>query len=207
MNIEQQQIIAEKVYDGLSMIDPHCILAGGAPRDWYYETTATDLDFYFYTHTPEIQSTQKRLIRLLPEFHFKCDSEKSQVRREMGSGSIYAHMKNIRRIWDGEYQGLKVQLIQMVDPQDVWNLFKTFSVSICEIEWHPQIKGGYTTSERFKLTDKTMTLMLNENGYNWDDPHPKKIWNKFTREPFNFSRGTKEQIKDTIVRNYMRDLL
>lgn len=36
MNIEKQKDVANIIYDRLRLADPHCILAGGAPRDWYF---------------------------------------------------------------------------------------------------------------------------------------------------------------------------
>lgn len=31
MSIEEQKEIANKIYENLRIVDPHCILAGGAP--------------------------------------------------------------------------------------------------------------------------------------------------------------------------------
>ena len=46
--IEKQMSVAQNVLNKLEFFDPSCILAGGAPRDWYFGNLANDLDFYVY---------------------------------------------------------------------------------------------------------------------------------------------------------------
>lgn len=46
--IELQKQTAQVVFNTLCTIDNDCILAGGAPRDWYFNKPATDLDFFIY---------------------------------------------------------------------------------------------------------------------------------------------------------------
>jgi tRNA nucleotidyltransferase/poly(A) polymerase len=43
-----QQSVADSLLARLEAIDPHCIIAGGAPRDWYLGRLANDLDVYLY---------------------------------------------------------------------------------------------------------------------------------------------------------------
>lgn len=49
MTIEQQKATAQSVYEKLKVIDPHCVLAGGAPRDWYFGNRLL-LRFYSYNN-------------------------------------------------------------------------------------------------------------------------------------------------------------
>lgn len=56
--IEQQET-AREILHKLEITDPSCILAGGAPRDWWFDKVANDLDFYVYwgyntTHTQDM---------------------------------------------------------------------------------------------------------------------------------------------------------
>jgi tRNA nucleotidyltransferase/poly(A) polymerase len=46
--IAWQQSVADALLARLEAIDPHCIIAGGAPRDWYLGRQAKDLDVYLY---------------------------------------------------------------------------------------------------------------------------------------------------------------
>lgn len=44
----EQKDIARELLCKLEITDPNCILAGGAPRDWWFDKVANDLDFYVY---------------------------------------------------------------------------------------------------------------------------------------------------------------
>jgi len=44
--ISVEKSIADEVLSRLEVIDPTCILAGGAPRDWWLGQSCNDLDFY-----------------------------------------------------------------------------------------------------------------------------------------------------------------
>jgi len=46
--IEAQKTIANTLIHKLEAVDPHVILAGGAPRSWFLGQEARDLDFYVY---------------------------------------------------------------------------------------------------------------------------------------------------------------
>lgn len=47
--IEHQKFVADTILYKLFPIDPYCICAGGAPRDWYLGKVASDLDIFIYT--------------------------------------------------------------------------------------------------------------------------------------------------------------
>ena len=48
MNIEQQKRIAKEVLDKVKVLDDRAIIAGGAPRDWYFNNLANDIDIFYY---------------------------------------------------------------------------------------------------------------------------------------------------------------
>ena len=68
--IEEQQEVAKYVLQKLEIIDPCCILAGGAPRDWDLGTPANDLDFYLYLGHNSVfglrNTKLKQLVFLMP---------------------------------------------------------------------------------------------------------------------------------------------
>ena len=43
MSIVKQQLTANDILSKLEIIDPYVILAGGAPRDWYFGDECRDL--------------------------------------------------------------------------------------------------------------------------------------------------------------------
>jgi len=46
--IEQQRQSANAVLDKLRCLDSRAIIAGGAPRDWYFSKLANDIDIFYY---------------------------------------------------------------------------------------------------------------------------------------------------------------
>lgn len=63
--IKQQQAISLEVLHKLEITDPNCILAGGAPREWWFEKEANDLDFYvFWGENTTCNEDKLRLSRL-----------------------------------------------------------------------------------------------------------------------------------------------
>ena len=47
-SIEHQKAVAKEVLNKLKTVDIFAMLAGGACRDWYLNTEASDLDFYVH---------------------------------------------------------------------------------------------------------------------------------------------------------------
>ena len=48
MNIGQQKRTAKEVLDKVKVLDYRAIIAGGAPRDWYFNNIANDIDIFYY---------------------------------------------------------------------------------------------------------------------------------------------------------------
>jgi tRNA nucleotidyltransferase/poly(A) polymerase len=60
ITIDLQKIVADDVLEKLFSIDPHAIVAGGAPRDWFMGNLASDIDVFFCTRHGISISTVKR---------------------------------------------------------------------------------------------------------------------------------------------------
>lgn len=110
MNIEQQKKIADECLDKLMLIDPYCILAGGAPRDWYDNKEANDLDFYIYSENPtgiiesQLNSAGFEGLKVLNSTRGK----EFEVRSEM-----YSSMKSLRKVFETTYKDMKIQIMVM----------------------------------------------------------------------------------------------
>jgi hypothetical protein len=106
--IEEQKKVADFLLRKLEIIDPFCILAGGAPRDWLMSKEATDLDFYLYTPVnigiPHFIVQLQRIgitgVSLTPI---------SALSAESG----YRHSGNIRFVMNYERGGIKCQFMMM----------------------------------------------------------------------------------------------
>lgn len=184
MNIEQQKDVALAVYDRLSIIDPECILAGGAPRDWYMGNPCNDLDFYFASPASTATATKRQLDKLFTDVKQMSKPEKSDM---------YAYMPGLSRIWECKVNGIGVQLIQMNTAKDRWLAVDHMDVSICKI-WMNR-NGHIIPHKDFKLTMGSKIMFLRE-GYRWSNKHGKKMMERFSEE---YTCGTREQAVNSIV--------
>jgi len=178
MTIEQQKAIAQTVYEKLKVIDPHCILAGGAPRDWYFGNECNDLDFYYVSTARTIDACRNQLqkafrgveIKTLSEIH---ESSSNGV-REMSN--LYRKMPALVRVWQCNIAGMSVQFIQLAQPGDQFKVLGYMDVSVCKI-W-VDANMNIRLTEAFKKTLASKSMFLSE-GYQWSDPHPQKMKQRF----------------------------
>lgn len=56
--VNRQKLVADDILSRLELLDPRCIVAGGAPRDWHLGKTAKDIDVFLYT--PQLNSAYIR---------------------------------------------------------------------------------------------------------------------------------------------------
>ena len=142
MTIERQKELADNLIYKLRAIDPTCIVAGGAPRDWYFGNTATDIDIYVHCNgSPKHQSAR------LKALGFDCkrlgkDTDESNI--------IYLQNPNIMGVFDITGLEFKVQVIFL--SISTFKLLDTFSLSICKSWYTPERGIGLDTD--FKLTEK-----------------------------------------------------
>jgi len=192
--IQHQQTIALEILHKLEVVDPYCILAGGAPRDWYLGNPCNDLDFYFVSTASTVNAVKKQLERCFGEVVVKFDFSVSHH-----EDPIYKTMPFIRRIIDLDYKGMKVQLIQLNSLGDQFKVVKAMSASICKIAW----KGGdYILDRDFKTTIASGIMFLSE-GYNWSDPHPAKMKERFKGK---FMCGTEKSAFDKIINEKLKEI-
>lgn len=191
MNIEQQKQLADKVYTALTLIDPSCVLAGGAPRDWYLGTEANDLDFYFCSTASTVSRVKKQLNRV----GFEVEASVCPVQSE-----LYQFMPGLTRIWNCESEAMKIQFIQMAEPKYRWDVVNNMDVSICKA-WYSQI-GHIHLHQDFKLTIASKIMFLKES-YCWANKHGQKMKERFEGK---FSTGTKEQATRSLVSKVLMEI-
>jgi len=191
MNIENQKQVANKVYDMLTLIDPSCVLAGGAPRDWYLGQECNDLDFYFCSTGSVFNRVEKQLKRVgLDATPVKCPA----------TNELYARMEGLQRIWNVEVDGMKVQLIQMNEPKHRFKVVDNMDVSICKA-WYSQV-GEIHLHRDFKLTIASRVMFLKEN-YRWSDKHGQKMKERFEGR---FSCGSMEKARDSLINQCLNEV-
>lgn len=180
--IEFQKELAKKILNDLKVIDPRAYLAGGAPRDWEFGEEANDLDFYYFTQATTMRESASQLERFFPKVHMSGETN--------GDVKLYEHMEGLRRIWNTEIDGMKVQFIQMQTIEDREKAWERMSVSICKIKMDTW--GTVCKHKDFKLSQASDTMFLTK-GYSWSDPHPNKIFERFKgkfRTAYDFENAT-----------------
>ena len=129
MTIEKQKQIADYLLSKLEAIDPFCILAGGAPRDWFFEREATDLDIYL--HIPKyfkfkVFEKQLAAIGITDTVFSSTFNEDSDYRRN----------PLVRWVLSFVYDDMPVQLIVMTE-STFDSVVDHFPLSICKA-WYKQ---------------------------------------------------------------------
>lgn len=189
--IEFQKEVAAKVYKMLQLADPDCLLAGGAARDWYFETLCNDLDFYFCSTACTMGSTKRQLeaIGLKGVKHIA----------DPYTSDLYKSMEGLLRIWECDVDGMKVQLIQLQSAKYRWKVVENMDISICKAYCKPNM--SIVLTKDFKLTLASGIMFL-KPGYSWSDKHAVKMRERYQGR---FCAGTKEQAQDKLVRKALEE--
>ena len=189
MTNEQQKKVAQEIYKKLKIIDPYALLAGGAPRDWYFGNLANDLDFYFFSTGVTVSSVVNQLSSIMG---VKVNAVKYD--EDSHQHGQYKSMPFLRRVLEAEIEGEKVQFMQLTEPNAQFKVVDAMDVSICKVWCREDM--SVQMHEDFKITLASHTMFLSD-GYNWSDRHPQKIADRFTK----FGRSTKDAAVQQIVKN------
>jgi hypothetical protein len=171
--VKIQKEIAKEVLAGLEIIDPTCILAGGAPRDWFFGKPATDLDFYIYDarcdlgQTAWMERLNKTLLDVKPLGLIE-GKDPVDVDHE------YTSMEHLRYVFEGTHLGMTVQVMVMSEP--TYNcVVDNFCTDLSKAWW----KGhNVVPTCEFLLAHATRTIKLCDN-HNPSARYIKKIMAKF----------------------------
>ena len=183
ISIEDQKKIADEILDKLYVLDPYAIVAGGAPRDWYFNKEANDIDVFFYlskNYTCEV--IDKLLSRL------GLDMERLGP-EEFPKG--YQLNPNIYQVFNVKGYSTPVQLILLNSP--TWEAaVPQFPLSICKA-WYKNGKSGYDRDFLISVSHgviyTTNELYANGNAY------LEKIYKRFPNfERFNNKMSALEYI-------------
>lgn len=166
MSIPQQRLVADSILAKLETIDPHAMLAGGAPRDWSFGYEATDLDFYIHLTTMSIADLHKELfdIGLLQNALYPNDFEIVEN---------YKQASAVRWVVTVGYESQKVQIVVMHHPI-AESVLQHFSLSICKI-WYKN-QTIHTTPEFLKTIEEKVIRQVQPA---FNDNYIEKILAKF----------------------------
>ena len=153
MDIQKQQLIANILLTKLEAIDPFCILAGGAPRDWYFGREATDLDFYMYIGSMSLSELHRRLYDLGLIDNSQAHSA------DFIDDDDYIKSDRLKWILTFYYDSQKVQVMVMRKPV-IESVLSHFSLSICRI-WYKN-QTTYFTPEFLKTVEEKTIRQVQE---------------------------------------------
>ncbi len=147
MGIREQRVRADIILAKLETIDPHAMLAGGAPRDWSFGREADDLDFYIHLRNLSITDFHKQLydFGLLREPLYPSDQTIYENYRETSA---------VRWVVSVRYEGCKLQIVVMHKPV-LESVLQHFSLSICNV-WYKNQTMRITDAFSRTVEEKTM---------------------------------------------------
>lgn len=165
--ISNQQHVADTILEKLFPIDPYCIVAGGAPRDWHLGKPASDIDVFFYCGQHTLNTIHDMLV---------CAGI-SYEELKLG-GTIpewYKHNPHLKGVYCLVVSGVKVQLMRMDEPT-FESVLPQFPLSIC----HAWYKDGVIHTEKpFLRSIKHKAIYKTNTIYNNEHEYVKKILTKF----------------------------
>lgn len=195
--IDKQKQTADKIYGKLKVVDPHCILAGGAPRDWYFNNACNDLDFYFASTASTVSAVRGQLEASFPDVSITLMMDKEG---QANTSEMYKTMPFLTRIWEMVIDDTPVQLIQVENGKQ-WKVVDHMDISICQA-WY--IGGEVKLHNNFKLTQASDIIFTTQEGYSWSDKHAMKIKERFEN---GYMIGTYQQAKEMIIKRVLRGSL
>ncbi len=165
--INKQQDIAREVLHKLEATDPNCILAGGAPREWWFGKEANDLDFYvFWGENTTCSEDKLRLERLGFEGYRHMGRKPLQA--------LYGSMKELRRVWEMDYKGETVQVMVMSQPT-FSSVIERFGCSVSRIWW----KGDNLHPTVDFLISHALEINFIRDDYNASEDYVKKMQERY----------------------------
>lgn len=164
--IEHQKEVALKLLHKLEGADPYAILAGGAPRDWYFNKPCNDLDFYVHLQYATIAFEELRMKRLGLE-----------VTRLEFKGSLpeeYKCMEDLTRIYEGVYEGVNFQVMVM-KTSTFKSVIPKFGASVCKAWW----KGGEVCYDLDFIFSHVEKVIFKKDDYTAKEKHITKMQERY----------------------------
>lgn len=199
--IALQKQVADKVLDRLEIIDPGCIVAGGAPRDWTMGKPASDIDIFLSVSEHNTMSTVLKQIRKALGSLDISEAAYNKLAEKIDCGintdkvaQLYRTNPDILFVFNAEVDGVNCQIICMKVP--TWNIVDKFPFGICKV-WYKN--GTIRTTKAFDLALALKVLVLTGTLYNNEDFYVKKIREKFSYEDGWKFYSSKEQFISTYL--------
>lgn len=185
-NIKRQQLIADEVLSKVETIDPTCIIAGGAPRDWSLGNLANDLDVFMHFR-PDLKDAQ--IIKSFENIGFDITPV-----GQMQENLHYSLNPNIDRVFETTYKGQKVQFVLL--KKSSWDIVESFAFNICKV-WYKDSKI-FTTFD-FQFAVKNKILLKTGELYACTEAYTQRIRGKF--KDYLYFETKDSLLKHLMIRN------
>ena len=175
MNVQEQKDIGKELLDKLSILDPCVVIAGGAPRDWYLGKEANDLDIYLSYHPNLTLGTNAKVIEdLLCLGKNNLETLGVQFDENKDRNTEYAINPDVRCVYEFDYKGIKVQIINM---HTEFVKVEDFCFSICQA-WTKDCERIHVTND-FKYSVDHKIVFKTGHFYSQKGVYVEKIKNRF----------------------------
>jgi hypothetical protein len=124
----------------------HAIIAGGAPRQWYFNKPARDVDIF--VHGCYVSNLFGSL---------KIGDDEISICGSSGANSIQKIVKGIHKF---TYKDVDFDLVEMQNPVNPNSVFNTFDFGICKIAWLSDKSTVTDPDFDLDVANKTLTLRL-----------------------------------------------
>lgn len=166
ITIKHQQEVANKILNTLECADPYAILAGGAPRDWYFNQVANDLDFYVHLPPATCAFESLRWERL--------GLSLTRFEGRTGLPDEYSCMEHLSRIYEGVEEGVKFQIMVMREAT-FKSVVPKFGASVCMAWW----KGKEIRVEHEFELSHIFKCIFKKDDYTAKEKHISKMKNRY----------------------------
>ena len=177
MNKVKQMGLANEVLGDIFPIDPHAIVAGGAPRDWWFDMACRDIDVFFYR--PDLGCTGD-VKAVFESVGIKLDSisptfvDDGDVSTPEGHSTYFLN-PHILHVFESTIKGQQFQFIQMAEPTFT-SVVPHFPLNMSRI-WYKF--GKITATDAFLSGIKYQSLIKLDELYADGNKYIKKIMGRF----------------------------
>lgn len=171
VDVVDQKREAKDLLNKFLLVDPFAMIAGGAPRDWYFDKPANDLDIYLRLPNHNTQALVESLARSVGIVEVKVLGKTTET--------SYAELPNLKWVFEGRYNGMKVNLMVM-DKGVRGEIVKDFDVAICKT-WFDGKECHY--HEEFEFCVKTRVCVVHER-YTGREAHVQRMAKRFPQFMF-----------------------
>lgn len=179
-SIEEQMYEADIILSTVQKIDPDCIIAGGAPRDWYFNRQCKDIDLFL--------SLKQRLSNTkIKEMLSTLGLDVQQVNPINPDGLNYGLNPDIKVVFDVKNPDTATPIQIVVMNSSTFNTVDSFAFNICKI-WYKNQKIRTTPSFKYAVDNKV--LIKTGEIFRSTDAYTKRIRDKFPNWPYFDSKLT-----------------